>query len=165
MSRHLILLRHADAEAARPGRRDIERQLSPAGLDQAAAAGRWLQERHRPDVVLCSPATRTRETLAELGVGAPAEFPDWLYDAGGETIVAGIRELDPSARTALVVGHAPGVPAALHELTDPETSDPEAVRQVASRFPAGTLAILRVDQDWAEVSWGALVAVRLPGDD
>src|SRR6478735_12370288 len=122
MTRYLLMLRHADAEAARPGHRDLQRRLTDRGLAQAAAAGRWLADHYRIDAVLCSPATRTRETLAELGVGAPAEFPEWLYNAGGDTILAGIRALDAAVGTALVIGHAPGIPAAVSELADPDSS-------------------------------------------
>lgn len=164
MTRHLVLMRHAESESVRPGHRDIQRQLTPAGLAEAAAAGRWLAERHRVDAVLCSPATRARETLAELGVGGEAEFPGWLYDAGGDTILAGIRKLDPTASTALLVGHAPGVPAVVYELTDPDSSEAAVLRAVESRYPAGTLAVLRIEQEWSELTWGALIEVRLPSN-
>ena len=163
-TRYLLMLRHAEAEAARPGHRDLQRRLTEHGLAQAAAAGRWLSEHYRVDAVLCSPAIRTRETLAELGVGAPAEFPDWLYNAGGDEILAGIRGFDPSVGTALVVGHAPGVPAVVYDLTDPESSDPAAMATVESRFPTATVAVLRIDEDWAELSWAALIEVRLSSE-
>jgi phosphohistidine phosphatase len=163
MSRLLLMLRHAEAEEMRPGHHDRQRQLTTAGLAEAAAVGRWLEQRYRVNAVLCSPAARARETLAELGVGATGEFPDWLYNAGGDTILNGIREFDPAVGTALVVGHAPGVPAVVHELADAETSDPTALDAVESRFPSATLAVLRVTQPWAELNWAALVHVRLPG--
>ena len=160
MTRYLLMLRHADAEAARPGHRDLQRRLTDRGLSQAAAAGRWLAEHYRVDAVLCSPAIRARETLAELGVGAPADFPDWLYNAGGDQILSGVRGFDPSVGTALVVGHAPGVPALVYDLIDPESSDPAAVAMVESRFPTATVAVLRIDEEWAELTWAALIEVR-----
>jgi phosphohistidine phosphatase len=164
MTRHLLMLRHAETEAARPGRRDIERQLTATGLAQAAAVGHWLNGRYSIEAVLCSPATRTPETLAELGVGAPATFPEWLYNAGGDDILAGIRELGATVQTALVVGHAPGVPAVVHDLIDAEASAAAAVATIESRFPAGTIAVLRVEEDWADLSWAALIEVRLGSD-
>ncbi|MEG1681514.1 MAG: histidine phosphatase family protein, partial [Stenotrophomonas sp.] len=42
--RELILLRHAHAEPAANGQADLDRPLSPHGLAEAEAAGRWLQE-------------------------------------------------------------------------------------------------------------------------
>ena len=62
--RELILLRHAHAEPAATGQPDMDRPLSPEGLAEAEAAGRWLAEQALiPDRVLCSPSRRTRETL------------------------------------------------------------------------------------------------------
>ena len=68
--RELILLRHAHAEPPDAGQADLDRPLSPEGLAEAEAAGRWLAEQGLvPDCVLCSPARRTRETLeAVLGI-------------------------------------------------------------------------------------------------
>jgi len=42
--RELILLRHAHAEPATPGQADTDRPLSPEGLAEAEAAGRWLAD-------------------------------------------------------------------------------------------------------------------------
>jgi hypothetical protein len=42
--RELILLRHAHAEPASTGQADLDRPLSPEGLAEAEAAGRWLAE-------------------------------------------------------------------------------------------------------------------------
>ena len=165
MSRILLLMRHAETETGRPGHRDLDRRLTEAGLAQAAAAGRWLRDRYLVDAVLCSPSVRTRETLAELGVGGTADFPDWLYNAGGDTVLDGIRGLPEPARTALVVGHAPSIPAVAHELADPGPSDPAALAVIASRFPAGTLCVLEVEHGWAGLSAAALIDVRLPGPE
>src|SRR3546814_3844287 len=67
--RELILLRHAHAEPPATGQSDLDRPLSAEGNAEAEAAGRWLQEQRLvPDLVLCSPSRRTRETLeAVLG--------------------------------------------------------------------------------------------------
>ncbi|WP_420213636.1 histidine phosphatase family protein, partial [Escherichia coli] len=42
--RELILLRHAHAEPATTGQADLDRPLSPVGLAEAEAAGKWLKE-------------------------------------------------------------------------------------------------------------------------
>ena len=52
--REIILLRHAHAVPAGPGQADLDRPLSPEGLAEAEAAGRWLAEQGLvPDCVLC----------------------------------------------------------------------------------------------------------------
>src|SRR6476620_8632192 len=88
--RQLILLRHAHAEPASPGQADIDRPLSPEGLAEAEAAGRWLAE-HKlvPDCVLCSPARRSRETLdAVLGAVGDVDqrLDERIYEATPGTL-------------------------------------------------------------------------------
>ena len=45
MKREVILLRHAHAETGQPGQADADRVLSPRGVDEASAAGRWLRDK------------------------------------------------------------------------------------------------------------------------
>jgi len=110
--RELILLRHAHAEPADNGQADIDRPLSPHGLAEAEAAGRWLHEQRLvPDRVLCSPARRTRETLeAVLGLTGYVEqrLDERIYDAVPGTLAALVDEHREVERL-LVVGHNPGL--------------------------------------------------------
>ena len=110
--RELILLRHAHAEPAADGQADLDRPLSPHGLAEAEAAGRWLQE-HKlvPDRVLCSPARRTRETLEavlERTGYVEQRLEEWIYDAVPGTLAALLDEHKEVERL-LVVGHNPGL--------------------------------------------------------
>jgi len=110
--RELILLRHAHAEPANAGQADIDRPLSPEGLAEAEAAGRWLAE-HKlvPDCVLCSPARRSRETLeAVLGaVGyVDQRLDERIYEATSGTL-AELADEHRDADRLLLVGHNPGM--------------------------------------------------------
>ncbi|MGY4516712.1 histidine phosphatase family protein [Lysobacter sp. HA18] len=61
--------RATDALTYDYGTRDADVPLSPLGERQADALGRWfaaLPEHERPDVFLCSPYVRTRQTLARV---------------------------------------------------------------------------------------------------
>lgn len=110
--RELILLRHAHAEPAVPGQDDLDRPLSPEGLAEAEAAGRWLAEHGLvPDCVLCSPARRTRETLeAVLGrVGyVDQRLEPSIYEASPGTLAA-LADSHCEVGRLLVVGHNPGL--------------------------------------------------------
>ena len=78
--RTLLLLRHAKSGyPADVG--DHERPLAQRGIREAALAGDWLRV-HAPavDAVLCSTATRTRQTLERTGIDAPVCFADRIYD-------------------------------------------------------------------------------------
>ena len=109
--RQVILLRHAHAEPASAGPADLGRPLSPVGLAEAEAAGRWLAGQGLlPDRVLCSPARRTRETLeAVLAVIGYAEqrLEDTIYEATPGTLMGLLQEQNEVERL-LVVGHTPG---------------------------------------------------------
>ncbi len=60
----LILFRHAKAEQV-VGKPDHERELTARGRKDAHAAGAWLREHELgAELVLCSTATRTRQTWA-----------------------------------------------------------------------------------------------------
>ena len=161
--RTLLLLRHATTEGARPGHPDRARRLTPDGAQEAAAVGDHLREQGvHPDVVLCSPATRGRQTVAALRLSAPVVVSDRLYNAGGDEIIDLLRTLDDEVERVLVVGHAPGLPATVHELADPESSHAQALASIAWRFPAGTLATLGVSGPWTGLRHAALLAARLP---
>ena len=105
--RELILLRHAHAEPSSAGQADLDRPLSPEGLAEAEAAGRWLAEKGLvPDCVLCSPARRTRETLeAVLGVIGYVEqrLEDAMYEATSGTLAA-LADTHNDAERLLLVG-------------------------------------------------------------
>jgi len=99
----LILWRHADADNGSP---DSARKLTERGQAQAASVAAWLKPR-LPErcEILVSPAVRTQQTAAALGlpystsaeVGTGAVAADFLAAAGW-----------PERRSALlIVGHQP----------------------------------------------------------
>ena len=110
--RELILLRHAHAEPAANGQADIDRPLSPHGLAEAEAAGRWLQEQKLvPDRVLCSPARRTRETLEavlERTGYVEQRLEERIYEAAPGTLAA-LLDDHREVERLLLVGHNPGL--------------------------------------------------------
>jgi phosphohistidine phosphatase len=166
--RTLFVLRHAQTEDSRPGSRDSERRLTPDGERDAQQVGAHLRNQGiKIDTVLCSSAVRARQTFELLELGdqlnpARVEIADRFYNAGGDTLMNAVRELPEDCQVALLIGHAPGAPGLVHELTDPATSNPEAVSAIESRFPAAALAQLEFEGDWSQVDSGSLVAVRLP---
>jgi phosphohistidine phosphatase len=167
--RTLFVLRHAETEDVRPGSRDSERRLTPDGERDAQQVGAHLRNQEiKIDTVLCSSAVRARQTFELLELGDQINpdrvgIADRFYNAGGDTLMNAVHELPEDCQVALLIGHAPGAPGLVHELTDPDTSSPEAVSAIASRFPAAALAQLEFESDWSQVDSGSLVAVRLPG--
>jgi phosphohistidine phosphatase len=111
-SRTLIVMRHGHAATDSPTG-DRGRPLTDRGHQAARATGRALAQSHpRVDVVLCSTATRTRETWAEvsneLNAGQVREL-DALYGASVDTVLDLLAEVDDDARSVMLVGHNPTV--------------------------------------------------------
>jgi phosphohistidine phosphatase len=168
--RCLLVLRHAQTEEIRPASRDTDRRLTEEGERHAHQAGQYIRKLGIPvDAVLCSSAVRARQTLDLLSLDQLAadrvEVADRFYNAGTDTLVEAVRQLPDDCKVALLVGHAPGAPGLVHELTDPNKSSPEAVAAIESRFPAAALARLEFDGNWSQVETCSLLAVWMPGTD
>ncbi|WP_392508012.1 SixA phosphatase family protein [Naumannella halotolerans] len=163
--RSLYLLRHAKAADFTPGGLDHERPLTERGRLQAAEVGQALADPGLPriDQVLCSTATRTRQTLAGLATAGlepdcPVTFSDAIYGASPEELLAEIATADGDA--LLVVGHSPGIPGLVLELADAD-SDPALLGSVGSRYPPASLSLLRADTGWTDLTSATLSHVRL----
>jgi len=80
------------------------------------------------DRVLCSTATRARETLELFSDGAkfqgPVEFLDELYLAEPEAIALCVRDHGGSTERIMVVGHNPGLEGLVADLTAERTDLP-----------------------------------------
>jgi phosphohistidine phosphatase len=166
--RTLLVLRHAKTEDTRPGSKDSQRRLTPDGERHALEVGDYLRTQGiAVDTVLCSSAVRARQTLDLLKLGDQldpdrVEIADRFYNAGTDTLINAVRELPNDCQVALLVGHAPGAPGVVYELTDQTTSTREAVSAIDGRFPAAALAQLEFDGEWSAVETGALISVWMP---
>lgn len=151
--RTLVVMRHGKSGYPE-GVPDFERPLAERGRRQAALAGDWMREHLEPiDAVLCSAATRTRETLAATGIEAPAEFLDDIYGAWPGALLEVLRTAPADAETVLMVGHAPGMPA-LAETLAGESSDPALLREIRAGFPTSAVAVLQTATAWSQINPG-----------
>jgi phosphohistidine phosphatase len=147
--KRLFLLRHAKAERDVPGIDDETRALTRRGREDAARIGRFLREEaYVADLILCSTALRTRETLEsllpELGVKPAVQYLAELYLARRDTILSVIRQAREGAGSLMIVGHNPGLANCAHELT--REPDDRKMRKrylaMAESFSTGSLAVL-----------------------
>lgn len=156
--RTLLLLRHAKSDYP-PGVADHERPLAPRGIREAALAGEWLRG-HVPtiDAVLCSTATRTRETLAQTRIEAPVQYVDRLYDATPGTVIAEINgvqsRFDSDVRTLLMIGHEPTTSAVALGLAAADSSNSAAAERISTKFPTSAIAVLRTSEPWDRLALG-----------
>lgn len=121
--KRLLLLRHAKAVPADGTFADIARPLAARGERDSRHMGERMRRRHeRPDLILASPAVRTRQT-AEIVAAAfdygpeKIAFDERLYLADPDEIAAVIAAQDPSIACLLVVGHNPGLSELAHRLS------------------------------------------------
>lgn len=147
--KRLYLLRHAKSSWDDESLPDHDRPLSGRGRRAADAIGRHLRDEGiAPELVLCSSAARTRETLARIGLDGEIERA--LYGAGASELLARLRELPPSVESVLMIGHNPG----MHDLALALTGEP------SDKYPTGALATIELD-DWTARS-GRLIAFVRP---
>ena len=153
--RTLVLLRHA--KSAYPGGvPDHDRPLASRGKREAGLAGDWLRS-HLPsiDAVLCSTATRTRETLARTGIDAPVRYDDRLYDASPGMVIEQIDGVGDDVSVLLAVGHEPAMTQLALGLADPIATNTDAAERISAKFPTSAMAVLRLNGSWADLELGS----------
>lgn len=116
----LYLLRHAKSSWKKEEVTDRDRPLKKKGHLQADAMSDHLASLiPPPQQILCSPALRTRETLAYFLELWPLTedavlYPEALYLAGVEPLQSEIAKLSDTTEVAMVVGHNPGLTDLVH---------------------------------------------------
>ena len=161
--RTLLLLRHAKSGYPE-GVGDHDRPLAPRGIREAALAGDWLRA-HAPaiDQVLCSTATRARETLDRTGIDAPARYAERLYGATPGIMIDEIAQTPDSVATLLVVGHEPTM-SGLALVLAGDGTDGAVANQISTKFPTSAIAVLTLGCAWSalEPHSAALVGFEVP---
>jgi phosphohistidine phosphatase len=155
--KRLYLLRHAKTEQANKDTpADVSRVLTETGRRDAPKVGCAMRVKaYFPDLILCSPSARTRQTLqlanAELRSPAPIEYVDAIYAAGANRLLALFRGLQNNVQAALVVGHNPGFEDCVALLINPEEAlDPTFAGE---KFPTSALLVLDFDIGaWKELA-------------
>ena len=179
MTRVLWVLRHAKTVAdPPPGGTDHERTLAPRGRRDADALGRRLATDRLgmdpgdvplPELVLCSTATRTRQTVELVLAGSavapsanpPAhppssplsgplvDFRRAIYYASPDQVLAEMRTVPDDVRSVMVVGHNPTA----HALAAGLGTDDDRLALEERGFPTCAVAVFRLpDGRWSDVA-------------
>lgn len=142
MTQKLYLIRHAQAEPWNPLGNDFSRSLSSVGKAHAEMVSKWAFENLvPPDTILCSPAKRTRETLAPLlslwpRLLATTDYVDSMFGASMDMLLTLADDAFSYSNCLLMVGHNPGIGNMLRNLTRPSDTASQM------RMATGTLAII-----------------------
>jgi phosphohistidine phosphatase len=166
--RRVYLLRHAKSSWKDRSLADRDRPLAGRGRRAAKAVARHLEaEGIRPDLVLCSPARRTRETLARVegafGDRVEARLEETLYGASEAELLARLKALPQQVGSVMLIGHNPG----LEELALALASEGAGLARLREKYPTAALATIDLPAErWSAVKRGSgeLVGYVRPRD-
>lgn len=163
----LFLLRHAQA-APTGSKSDKERKLTPTGTNDALMLGRRMrQKNYHPDLVLCSTAQRTKETLNALEQSieiVSTLYISTLYEGGKSEMFQTIQKTDDHVDALMIVAHNPSIHAMALMLA---REDSPALDRLSLGYHPGTLSVFSCPcTSWAAIKPGEnmLIDVLGPGD-
>ena len=145
----LYLLRHAKSSWKNASLADFERPLKRRGRDAAERMGRFLASKKvNISLLISSPSVRTRETvdvlLQHARLNVEPVFDERIYEASLATLAQIVSEIPADKKTAMLVGHNPGMEELLAFLTH-ETK----------HMPTCALARISLDGvNWKEIDRG-----------
>jgi len=152
----IFLMRHAKSSWDDPSLEDIERPLNKRGRK----AGKAMAEHFKanailPQIVLCSTAVRTRQTLdllkPVLGEAA-VTYDERIYEATLQTLIARLKELPGECDRVLIIGHNPGLERLAHHLAG-DQGEAKALARISAKYPTGALAVLSASvDDWDKLA-------------
>ena len=158
----LFVMRHAKSSWANPGARDFERELNARGKADLVNIAREIEKRgYQPGQVICSPAERTRQTLAGIDhvftAHPQVSFPNKLYSSGIDDYLEIVRAKETPS-PIMIIGHNPtcgGLVAALYG-----SGAAKLFSQIAMKYPTGTLSVLDFDiPEWKDIQRGSGILV------
>lgn len=163
-TRTLILMRHAKSDWP-VGVQDSDRPLAARGRRDAPAAAAWIRNSiGLPELIVTSPAERTRQTVELLldtwSAQREVVIDDRIYEAEVRDLVTVVEGLPDGLRTALLVGHNPGLEQ--FASTWPSAADPQASQTLTEKFPTSAIAVIDVAGAWGDRSSAVLRRVDVP---
>jgi phosphohistidine phosphatase len=156
-------MRHAKSSWADESQDDHDRPLDQRGERAASLMGAFLaQSGLEIDLVLCSTATRSRQTalrLARLAALPEPIFERSLYLASASALLERLVRCPESASGVLLIGHNPGLADLAAILAGRGSADD--LDQLTRKFPTAALAIFTTDSSgWAGLGPGSATLER-----
>jgi phosphohistidine phosphatase len=147
--KRLFLLRHAKSSRDDEGLADRDRPLARRGRRAAEAMAKYLrEEKISPELVLCSPARRTRETLEMVAASGEVRMEEELYRASANGLLSRLQEVPDDVASVMLIGHNP----AIEDLALALAAGGARLDDMESKFPTGALATLDVPDSWRELA-------------
>jgi phosphohistidine phosphatase len=159
--RRIVLFRHAKADW--PQVSDHERPLAERGRKDAPVAGRKLADSGIDlDLALCSTSARTRETwklaVHELPHRPRTVYEERLYEASPGELIAVLNETPDDVRSAVLVGHNPGIKG-LADILSGQVEGDAGERMARRGFPTSAFAVLSFTGSWKSLEPGTATLI------
>ena len=154
--KRLYLLRHAKSSWDDPTLADHDRPLAPRGRRAAKVMAEHLRrEGIAPELVLCSPSRRTRQTLKRLAPGlgrnADVQIEPELSAASAAALLEVLHEVPDELESVMLIGHNPGIQDLALSLAGTGSEIP----RLRGKFPTAALATLELSGTWRELAPGS----------
>lgn len=166
--KRLFLLRHQQAKN-NSGDGDKHRALSSKGKEDAAALGQNMTHKgYTPDLVLCSPALRTKQTWEGIEAFLPCEnvlFLDRLYNGSTGDYLYEIQQIEDKYNNILLIAHNPSIYELVILLG--AQGDERVLSRLSEGYPPGSLSIIECAcEKWADIqpAVNTLIEVKNPMD-
>lgn len=143
----LFLMRHAKSSWKDETLPDFGRPLNRRGKRAAETMGKYFKTKAiAPELIVCSPAVRARETLELVTKAAKwsteVRYDQRIYEASGMRLAEVVSQIDNDRKVAMLVGHNPGMEELLFLLTGERVT-----------IPTGTVAKIEVKANrWANAA-------------
>jgi phosphohistidine phosphatase len=153
----IYLLRHAKSSWDDALLDDHDRPLAPRGRKAAARVGAYLaRQRPQPELVMCSSATRARQTCdavsSPLAGSTAVSVREDFYHADGVDLLAALRGLPEDISTVMMIGHNPAIADLASTLAGDGEGD--VLAKMEEKFPTGALARFSFGSSWFELEPG-----------
>lgn len=154
--KQIFLLRHAKSDWSDPFLADHDRPLNKRGRSAAHNIGKYLKLKNiQPDLITCSSAVRTQETLAcfqeKAELTSHIKYDSILYGASADQILAVIQCQPPEVSSLMIIGHNPGIEDIALNLTGTDPSN--QLPNIYDKVPTGSLITYEFGvNSWAHIS-------------
>lgn len=155
-SRNLLIMRHAKSDWT-ANLADFDRPLNRRGLKDAKKMGIWLKkQKFCPELVISSPAQRTRQTIEivcrQLGKdNTDIVWDERIYEASLNDLLKVVSKHGKNAGCLLLVGHNPG----LDHLVNHLSKDPVPHNAGGKLMTTAAIAVLEFGKAGISVRQGS----------
>jgi len=143
----LYLARHAKSYWKDQSIPDIDRPLNSRGKRDAPFMGEVLNDKKiRTDLIISSPAKRTKKTAIEIAakIGYPEKkilYNEELYEASSNTLVKVIKKVDDKYDSVMLFAHNPGLTLLNNHISN----------HYIDNIPTCGIVALQLDKKWSEI--------------